>query len=340
MARYPGADWRPISAKYLSGKRISTYNRVNLHVTAGTGSPFGFFNQPNRASSHLFVYKSGRVEQYVDTAYRAEADGDGNDATISVETEGAWPASVADTEPWTPEQVEALAQIYAWAVKTHGIARKVATSSRYGAESKGLSWHRLGIDGNWPSTGNARGRLQRGASGVHDDRFMHYSSSWGKACPGLKKIGQVPTIFKRAEAILDGRDKPAASRDEDRKPVKAPAKPKPAAKPKPKRPNVRPLQRAVHADPDNIWGPDTDRLALAVREASRYGGQDFPYGVKTAQRAVGTTQDGKWGDKSRAAHDATVVKIQKWLGVTPDGIWGAKTDKAFLAKRKAAKAAA
>lgn len=101
---------------------------------------------------------------------------------------------------------------------------------------------------------------------------------------------------------------------------------------------VQRLQGVVHfpaAQRDNLWGPDTEKRLDAVRQASRFGGTDFPHGVKTAQLAVGTKADGKWGDASRAAHDRTVQKVQRVLGVGVDGVWGKKTDAAYLKLRKA-----
>lgn len=103
---------------------------------------------------------------------------------------------------------------------------------------------------------------------------------------------------------------------------------------------VQRLQGAVHfptAQRDNLWGTDTEKRLEAVRQASRFGGTDFPHGVKLAQRAVGTTADGEWGPASRAAHDRTVQKVQRALGVGVDGVWGKKTDAAYLRARKAYK---
>ena len=191
MAIYPGANVRLIDTKYLSGRSMAVYNRVNLHVQAGTGSLFGFFNASGRASSHFWVSYGGVVEQYVDTKLQAEADLDGNDATISIETEGGT-GSTADTDGWTEAQLGAIAGIVRWAMDTHGIPRKLAENAFSGNDSsKGLSWHRLGIDGNFPALPDIRaGRKQRGGG-------MYYSSSTGKVCPGGGKIGQIPGILDR-----------------------------------------------------------------------------------------------------------------------------------------------
>jgi hypothetical protein len=191
MARFPGAVWKPITAN--KGRRaLTVHNRVNLHVAVSEGSSLhSYFNKSGIPDSHFYVRRDGTVEQYVDTSMRAFADLEGNDATISIETQGMGGGT------WTPQQIESLAQIYAWAVRTHGVARRIASDSKPGRSSQGLSWHRLGIDGNFPSSGILAGRLQRGGG-------MHYSQSRGKECPGSDRIKQVPQIFARAEAILGG----------------------------------------------------------------------------------------------------------------------------------------
>src|SRR5699024_6330767 len=208
---------KPITAK--SRSRMRWYRRVNLHVAVSEApSLFGYFNQKGIADSHMYVRKDGTVEQMVDTAYQAYADLQGNDATISIETQGG--LHNTQTEKWTPAQIESLARIYAWAVKTHGIPLKIAKDSiPTGTSSHGLSWHRLGIDGNFPS-GLLSGRKAGG---------MHYSRSRGKVCPGNAKIRQVDDVYRRARAILGGAGSPA--------PSPAPSKPKPA--PKPTRPAKR-----------------------------------------------------------------------------------------------------
>lgn len=213
MARYPGAVWQPITAHPRYAKTpLTEYNRVNLHTAVSNAqSLFGAFNKSSGpAFSHFYVAADGTVYQYQDTAYRAAADGDGNDATISVETwDGytgkAWDADAngepdwvngSDVPQWTARQVESLAQLFAWSVETHDIRVKIAESSQYGEPSKGLSWHRLGIDGNFPALPDVRaGRQQRGGG-------MHYSSSFGKVCPGDERIWQVDDVFARAQAIL------------------------------------------------------------------------------------------------------------------------------------------
>jgi N-acetylmuramoyl-L-alanine amidase len=107
------------------------------------------------------------------------------------------------------------------------------------------------------------------------------------------------------------------------------------------KPSCTAFQRAVRTDADNQWGPDTDKHATALIQATSYGGTRYPYGVKYTQQVVGTAQDGIWGPNSRAALIATVKTAQSALtsmGFDPhgvDGIWGPNTNGAFLAARTA-----
>ena len=86
------------------------------------------------------------------------------------------------------------------------------------------------------------------------------------------------------------------------------------------------LQAAVGATQDNVAGPDTRKRVDAVRKASWWGGHSYPYGISYAQSVVGTIPDGYWWVNSDAAHDETVIAIQKAVGAEPDGLWGVETE--------------
>lgn len=224
MARYPGAAQRLIDISFLSGKPLTVVNRSNLHTQAGLGSLYNFFNRSGRASSHFWVSKTGLVEQYVDTSLRAEADLEGNDATISTETEGS-------LEPWTPEQLEAIIALQDWIFNTHGLPRKLCTNSFVGNESsRGLGWHRLGIDGNFPAAPSRyAGRTQLGGG-------MHYSLARGKLCPGDARIDQIFDVI--APRLFGGTPTPPPVVPVD----------KPVTPPAPAWPQI---------DEDGKWGGDT-----------------------------------------------------------------------------------
>ena len=160
---------------------LTVVNRENLHVAVSEAlSLFGFFSTA-AVCSHFYVRKDGTVEQYVDTAVRAAADLQGNDATISIETQGG--VADAQSEPWTPAQITALQALTDWICDTHGIPRRLAVDSRPGDSSRGISWHRLGVD-PWRVAGG-----------------MKYSNSRGKICPGDAKIAQIPSVLRPVQVV-------------------------------------------------------------------------------------------------------------------------------------------
>lgn len=171
-------------------------NRCNYHVAVSEGlSLYAYFSGAG-VCSHAYVRKDGTIEQYLPLNNYSAADLDGNDATFSVETQGG--VAGAQGEPWTDAQIISLAKIAVFVHQQVGILLRLAISSKVGEESKGLSWHRLGIDGNFPALPSIlAGRLQRGGG-------MRYSKSAGKICPGNAKIEQMPQILARALEIIGG----------------------------------------------------------------------------------------------------------------------------------------
>ncbi|MFJ5106634.1 MULTISPECIES: N-acetylmuramoyl-L-alanine amidase [unclassified Glutamicibacter] len=210
MAIYPGAKQRLIPK--WNKVKIARHRRMNLHVAVSNAeSLYGMFSRSNSACSHFYVAKDGTVEQYIDTQYRSASDMNGNDSTISVETAGG--VTKPDSEPWTDAQEEALAKLWKWARDTHDIKNQVAKNTQTNDNSAGLSWHRLGVEGNFA-----------GRKGILTTSYkpggIKYSSARGKICPGDAKILQIPGIWSAANGDI-GEAKPVAS-----KPAKA--KPKPA----------------------------------------------------------------------------------------------------------------
>lgn len=90
--------------------------------------------------------------------------------------------------------------------------------------------------------------------------------------------------------------------------------------------DIRALQRAVRANPDNVAGPNTRSRCYALAAASNWGGNTFPFGVAFTQSVVGTEQDGIWGPASEEAHDDTVEAVQSAVGSEVDGIYGPDTN--------------
>jgi hypothetical protein len=93
--------------------------------------------------------------------------------------------------PLTAEQVTANAEAFQWAHETHGIPLQLCPNSRPG--SRGLAYHRQGIDGNFGTKQHPfPGRVPGGEV---------WTSSPGKVCPGDKRIAQLPEILRQAKAI-------------------------------------------------------------------------------------------------------------------------------------------
>lgn len=157
--------------------------RVCLHVAVSEAdSLYGYFNASGRPTSHFYVRKSGVIEQYVDTKYRAPANLEGNSSLISFETEGG--TVNADREPWTAAQVQAMAECIAWLNRVEGVPLQLMANSK--STSLGVGWHKQGVNPYRVAGGEL------------------WSSARGKICPGQGKINQIPTIIAKAKALVGG----------------------------------------------------------------------------------------------------------------------------------------
>ena len=185
MARMPGARWRPISRNYT--RRNTTKDCIILHSTGTNNavSQYGWFNTPGaQASSHFHVAFDGTIEQYIDTDHFSWANSAANSRSVTIETQGN------GYGPWTAAQIRSIVRIIQWVRSVHkGIPLRQMTSSA--ASQKGIGWHRLGCDGNFPSTGILRGRNQRGVG-------QKWTKHYGKICPGDDRIKQIPAIIRQA----------------------------------------------------------------------------------------------------------------------------------------------
>jgi len=182
----PFADYRPIA--WAEARDDDTNPTcVVLHLTASEAiSQYSYFSNPaNKACSNAHVARGGYIEQYIRGDRLSAADAYGSHRSFSIETQGA-----DANGRWTDQQCESIARILAWAHQTYGIPLRLMTSSA--ASERGVGWHRLGIDGNFPSMPNIlAGRMQRGGG-------EKWSSAFGKVCPGDRRIEQIPGILERA----------------------------------------------------------------------------------------------------------------------------------------------
>jgi hypothetical protein len=140
-------------------------------------------------AAHFSVRADGYIWQHRDTNRQSAANYQGNAHVISIETEdhgsvfGSWSGS--NVPAWTGAQIEAIAKIAAWACQVHSIPLvQLADSKR---SSAGIGFHRQGIDGNF-----SNGRIPGGEL---------WSASFGKVCPGDRRISQMSQVISRAREI-------------------------------------------------------------------------------------------------------------------------------------------
>jgi hypothetical protein len=89
--------------------------------------------------SHFGLDYDGSMGQFLDTNVRADANVSANYHAISMESA----ANVGNTNKWTPAQVKEIAQLMAWAHRTHGIPARIcrnATDPGFGVHNMFSSW--------------------------------------------------------------------------------------------------------------------------------------------------------------------------------------------------------
>lgn len=206
--RNPHATWSPLGVQ--TQPKMTAHDVICLHTMAGTfaGTKAMFLqNGYGGTESTYGISGSGHAEQWQDRAYTADANLDGNPRVISIETadmgemfpKGAW-----SNPPWTQAQLEAIALIVAWECSPaahrecpstwacHRVGIPLVLMTR--SDQRGVGYHRLGVDGNFPSSGLFAGRKQRGGG-------EKWSNAAGKACPGDARIAQMPLVIEMAKKI-------------------------------------------------------------------------------------------------------------------------------------------
>jgi N-acetylmuramoyl-L-alanine amidase-like protein len=178
MAWMPGVDTSRIANDGNSGLSCSP-DILCFHTIVGYAPAL---------AAHFSVRADGYIWQHRDTSRQSAANYQGNGHIIAVETEdhgaafGSWSGS--NVPPWTSQQIDALSKIAVWANQVHGIPLVQCPNSIRG--SKGIAYHRQGIDGNF-----SNGRVPGGEV---------WSTSRGKVCPGDNRIAQMPQIISLAQS--------------------------------------------------------------------------------------------------------------------------------------------
>jgi len=139
MARYPGATWRGPVPNYTPGGMRGVLGLV-LHIQEGSeaGTDAWFHNPASQVSAHFGNPKTGKLDQWVDTADRAWAEVAGNPWWISVENEGHSGDSL------TPSQLENVAELLAWLHTMYNVPLRISDTPLSG--TPGLTGHGLGGD--------------------------------------------------------------------------------------------------------------------------------------------------------------------------------------------------
>jgi hypothetical protein len=193
MARLSEAVW---AGEQSSQTLMTRHDIVCVHTIVGYAPA---------AAAHFSTKANGQIIQSRDTKYRSAANLDGNHRVIAIENEdhgpafGAWSGS--NVPAFTPQQIEAIAKICAWAYHTHSIPLVLCPDSKPG--SRGIAYHRQGCNGNFEGMAYG-GRVSDGEL---------WSSAYGKVCPGDVRIRQlIDEIIPRARVIA-GLDVPEEDDD-------------------------------------------------------------------------------------------------------------------------------
>ena len=141
MALYPKAVPRLINPG-SNDPAIEVVGAI-LHVDAGNAYDLHdyFKYRSGGIESHFHITREGKVFQYRDTGYEADANYKANSfwengvrkGYVSIETQGYGAGQ------WTPAQIEAIKELLLWLSQTHGIPLRVCS----GPTDPGVGFHTL-----------------------------------------------------------------------------------------------------------------------------------------------------------------------------------------------------
>jgi hypothetical protein len=163
--------------------------------------------------SHFGVAGSGRLKQWQDLDFEADANFDGNHRCISIETADRgedfpkWTGS--DVPAWTDAQLDVIVALVRWLCETFDIPKELVPDSMPGR--RGIAYHRLGVPHSTGEPGAPGGPWH----GPGCELWTHPEKGRGKVCPGDRRIAQLKEIvIPRVQAAGEEEDDMPLS-DED-----------------------------------------------------------------------------------------------------------------------------
>lgn len=276
MAVMPGVDFRPISE---TPPLMGRFDVVCVHTIGHGSAP--------APAAHFSTTGKGHIFQHRDTRFQSAANLNGNHRVIAIENAdldedfAPWNKDDGHAVPaFTAAQREAIARIIAWVHQTHGIPIELCPDSRPG--SRGVGYHRQGIDGNFGPPFAFRGRVSGGEQ---------WSSSFGKVCPGDRRIGQlINDIIPRARVL-------AVAQEED---IVA---------------TIQEVQAAVRAEFNRIFPGNLPSTILPGRLGATGNDDQYGWTLNAAGLAANAASDAAKAVKALAAQRAEIAGLSAAVGL-------------------------
>jgi hypothetical protein len=190
---YPKAKFDPLGPQ--TEPRLRTPDIVCLHTMAATfdGTDRDFHAAGyGGLESHFGVAGDGRLKQWQDLEFQADANFDGNHRCISIETADrgemfpTWSGS--DVPAWTDAQLDVIVALVRWLCDTFDIPKELVSDAKPGR--RGIAYHRMGVPHSTGSPDAPGGPWH----GPGCELWTHPEKGRGKVCPGNRRIAQLKEI--------------------------------------------------------------------------------------------------------------------------------------------------
>ena len=206
---YPEAEFDPLGPQ--TAKRMSRHDIVCLHTMDGSFTNTNTMFHKNGykgTESHFGLAGDGRLKQWQDLEFRADANNKGNHRCISIETADRgedfpkWTGG--DVPAWTDAQIEVIVRLLRWLCDTFDIPKQLVEDSRH--DRRGIAYHRLGVP-------HSTGKFDA-PGGPWRKPGCELWSTGPKACPGDRRIAQLKEIvIPRVQAAGEEEDMPLSKDD-------------------------------------------------------------------------------------------------------------------------------